>query len=142
VKPSVRNYLERGAGGFANVSLASGERIILSLAASGLRIHRLIWNGRLPWGRLLAASADEVRRMVRSLGRELDTLPELPNDAAMQAFAVAATQAISDPAIYGRQPLDEAGFPATSLAVLTRAALAERDAASLVRRLSRAAVTP
>lgn len=142
VKPSVHNYLERGAGGFANVSLASGERIFLSLAASGLRVHRLIWNGRLPWGKLLTLSADEVRRMVRTLGREIGALPELPKEAAMQAFAVAATQAIADPGVYGRQPLDGEGFPVTSLALLTRAALAEPDAAALVRRLSRAAVTP
>jgi hypothetical protein len=80
--------------------------------------------------------------MVRSLGRDLDTLPELPTNAAMQPLAVAAAQAISHPSIYGREPLDEGGFPAASLAVLTRAALGERDAASLVRRRSRAAVTP
>ncbi len=142
VKPSVHNFLERGAGGFANVSLASGERIFLSLAANGLRLHRLIWNGRLPWGKLLAASGDDLRRMVRTLGREMDSLPELPKEAALQAFTVAATQAISDPSIYSRQPLDAEGFPATSLALLTRVALAELDAASLLRRLRRAAVTP
>jgi hypothetical protein len=142
VKPTVHNYLERDPGGFASISLLSGERVFLSLAASGLRLHRVIWNGWLPWGKLLSASPDEVRRMVRTLGREIDALPELPKDAALQALTVAATRAISDPSIYGRQPLDGEGFPASSLSLLTRAALAERDAAGLVRRLSRAAVTP
>ncbi len=137
----VHRYMERGAGGFANLTLPSGERILISIAASGLRIHSLIWGGRLPWGRLYAADAASLARTVRVVARDSDRLPELPKDAAMDAFLTMATAALKNPDEYQR-PLDGEDFPMSHLTVVTRAALAEPDAASLVRRLSRAAATP
>lgn len=138
----IDNYLDRGASGFANLILPSGERVFLSLSPKGLRINNLIWKGRLPGRTLHKAGAEEVARMVRVIQKEAATLPKLPDKAAMDSFLVIATQAINDPGVYGRNPKDEEGETTTPLAMLTRAALNEPDQASVVRRLSRAAATP
>ena len=73
--------------------------------------------------------------------RDIDRLPELPREAAIDAFLTMATAAIKDPSTYRPSAAGD-DTPMSNLAVLTRAALAEPDAASLVRRLERAAATP
>lgn len=135
-------YLDRGASGFANLILPSGQRTFLSLAAKGLQVNNLIWKGRLPGRTLYKADAAAVARMVTIFGREVERLPKLPDKAAMDSFLVIAMQAIKDPGVYGRNPKDEEGETTTPLAILTRAVLDEPDQEALVRRLSRAAATP
>lgn len=143
VGAAVHRYMDRGAGGgFANLTLPSGERVFLSLTPKGLRVHNLILWGRLPGRALHVATSAEVAQMVRVLVRDIANLPKLPDKAAMDSFMVTALSGLKDPGAYGRYPLDEEDNPITDLAVLTRAALAEPDAAGLVRRLSRAAATP
>jgi hypothetical protein len=142
MQPIVHKLVHRGAGGFANLTLASGERILISIAPSGLRIHRLHFGGLLPRRRLHAAGASELAGTINVLGRDLARLPALPERAAMEAFLVTATQTIADPGVYRRGPVGEDGLPVTPLVLLTRVALAEAGAAALARRLSRAAATP
>ncbi len=139
----VVRYNDRGdKGGFANLLMANGDRVFLSLGAGGLSIHNLILWGRLPGRSVYNASADDVSRMVRALARDVATLPKLPDNAAMDSFLLTAARAIADPSVYRRFPLDEDGFPMTHLTVLSRAAIAEPDRDAVVRRLTRAANTP
>lgn len=140
-QPIVHRYLQRGTGGFVNLSLTSAERIFISVAKGGFRAHRLVFWGRLPGRTLYVADAGTRDRIVAVLARDIDRLPKLPEHAEMMAFLVNATAALTDPGFYGSQPKDENGDPTTELAVLTRAALAEPDAAALVRRLERASMT-
>lgn len=137
----VRNFVQRGAGGFANLALPSGEGVFISVATSGFRLHRLILWGRLPGRSLFVADIRTQDRIVAVLARDIARLPKLPASAELQAFLVTATAAISNPDTYRSNPHDEAGEATTTLAVLTRAALAEPDTAALVRRYQRAAAT-
>jgi hypothetical protein len=139
---AVHRYADRGEGGFSNVTLPSGERVFLSLTPKGLRVHNLILWGRVPGKTLYTAGAGEVAQMVKVIARDIARLPKLPNDAAMNSFLVIAARAIKDPSVYRGKPLDEDENTTTPLAVLTRGALAETDAAGVVRRLQRAAATP
>lgn len=138
----IDRYMDRGDSGFANLVLPSGERAFLSLSPKGLRVHNLILWGRIPGRTLYVADAAAVARMVKVLARAIETLPKLPNKAALDSFLVTAAQALSDPGVYGRYPPDEDGHPITTLAMLTRAVLDAPDQAEVVRRLSRAAATP
>ena len=142
VQAVVHRYMDHGNGGFSNLTLPSGDRIFLSLSPKGLRIHKLILWGRVPGKTLYVANAGEVAQMVKVVARDIARLPKLPDKAAMDSFLVIATAAIRDPSVYRDKPLDEDENATTWLAVLTRAALAEPDAAGVVRRLQRAAATP
>lgn len=142
MQPVLHKLVHRGAGGFANLTLASGERIFISVAPSGLRVHRMLLRGLLPGLALHSVGASGLARTVDVLGRDLSRLPPLPERAAMEAFLATAAQAIGDPGVYRRGPVDGEGLPVTPLALLTRIALAETEAATFVSRLSRAAVTP
>jgi hypothetical protein len=142
VAAAVHRYMDRGEGGFANLTLPSGERVFLSLTPRGLRVHNLILWGRVPGKTLYVAGAGEVVQMVKVIARDIARLPKLPAKAAMDSFLVIAARAINDPSVYRGKPLDEDENTTTPLAVLTRGALAEADATSVVRRLQRAAATP
>jgi hypothetical protein len=136
---TLHKYIERGPGaGFANLTLSSGERIFLSLAKGAVSVHPLYLGGFIPGRAMHKADASSVERAVRVLARDLDRFPELPNDAAMRAFLVGATAALTDPGIFSRGPSDE-NLPLTPLSVLTRAALAQENGAALVRLLTRTA---
>jgi hypothetical protein len=137
----LHRYLDRGHGGFANIALPSGERVFLSLAVNGLRLHRMHLWGLIPGKTLYVADAAALVRMCHALARHLTLLAKLPAGPAMDSFLVTASEAIANPEAYSHRPQDEDGHPMTNLVVLTRAALAAKDAESLVRRLSRAAAT-
>ena len=135
---TLHKYVERGpSSGFANLTLPSGERILLSLAKGSISIHPLHLRGFIPGRALHAADAASVERAARVLARDLDRFPELPNDAAMQAFLVGATAALTDPDIFSKGPAD-GNLPLTPLSILTRAALAQEDSVALIRLLTRA----
>ena len=142
IQAVVHRYIDRGDGGFANLILPSRERVFLSLSPKGLRVHNLILWGRVPGRTLYVGDAQQVAQMVKVIARDIARLPKLPDKVAMDSFLVIATAAIKDPSVYRGKPLGEDENTTTPLAVLTRAALAEPDAAGLVRRLERAAATP
>lgn len=138
----VHKYMERGSGGFANVTMPDGRRIFISLAVSGIQIFKLILGGKLPWGSLFKADAAGLDRIGRVLSAERDGLPELPNDAAMDALLTGATKALTDPDIFTRGPSEDGYLPISNLQLVTRAALAEPNTEAFLRRLQRAAATP
>jgi hypothetical protein len=139
--PVVHTCRERGAGGFANLTLASGERILISIAVNGVRVHRVILWGRIPGRTLHVAGAAHLAQAVKVIGRDIDRLPQLPDSAAMDALLTSAIATLND-AQLRRGAVDGDGRPLSALTVLTRAALAAPDAAAFVRTLSRAAATP
>jgi hypothetical protein len=141
MQPIVHRYLDRGPSGFANVTRASGERIFISLAPAGLRIHRLILRGLIPGRTLHAADAGAIARACAVLVRSVGTLPKLPDSAAMDTFLLVAASSLTDPDAFRGGLVDEDDFPMTRLALLTRVALASADATDFVRSLSRAANT-
>jgi hypothetical protein len=61
----LRKHVERGSGGFANLRLASSERIFISLAVSGLRVHRMLLGGRLSVLTRAALAAADATSFVR-----------------------------------------------------------------------------
>jgi len=137
----LHKYIERGHGvGFANLTLPSGERIFLSLAKGGISVHPLYLAGLVPGRALYRADASAFAHAVDVLARDLDRFPELPNDAAMQAFLVGATAALTDPDVFSKGPSD-GNLPLTPLSIVTRAALEQEDSAALVRLLTRSANT-
>jgi hypothetical protein len=141
--PVLHRFLERGAGGgFANVTLASGECIFISLAPTGIRIHRAMFFGRLPGRTLHAANAAALTRATQVIARSIGDLPKLPNSAAMDSFLTVAAASLVRPGSITGGLVDEDAFPMTQLQVVTRLTLASGDAGDLVRRLTRAANTP
>ena len=104
---TLHKYVERNQGaGFANITLPSGERILLSLAKGGISIHPLYLRGLIPGKAIHAADAVAFERAIAVLARGLDRYPELPDDAAMQAFLVGATAALTDPDVFSKGPAD------------------------------------
>jgi hypothetical protein len=139
----LQRYVDRGASGFAKLTLRSGERILISLAASGLRIHRLMLFGLIPGRTLAVLDAGAVERVSTALGREAASLPDLPEKAGFAAFLASAEAAIADPAAYRLSPAAAGDtLPPTRLALLTRAALAATDGEAFARRITRAAAMP
>lgn len=69
----LRENVERGSGGFANLTLASSERIFISLAVSGLRVHRMLLGGLLSVLTRAALAAADAPSFVRLLERAANT---------------------------------------------------------------------
>jgi hypothetical protein len=146
----LHKYIDGGRACFANLTLVSGERVMLSLARGSFALLRLHLGGYLPGRRLFVANAFEVIRMQRVLQRHASTLPALPratmvhrDDAQMEAFLDAALvdlKAVTDgrPAPGAVGSLDLDAMPDRPLALLTRLALTGRDAADCVRLYERA----
>ncbi len=137
---------DRGHAGFANVTLASGERVFLSLAVNGLRVHRLHLGGLVPGRTLMACDAPTLERAVRNLARA-GGLPPLPQAFRMEAVLDSALAMLTPrPGLAGVVHVgggdgDDDALPDRPVAVLARLALAARDADDLVRRIGRAANT-
>jgi hypothetical protein len=69
--PILHRFDDRGQGGFSNITLASGERIVISVAAAGVRIHRLIFFGRIPGRTLHVSDAATTARACAVLARSV-----------------------------------------------------------------------
>jgi hypothetical protein len=135
----LHKYLDFGARALSNVSLQSGERVLLSIAPSGFALRRLHLRGLLPGRSLFSAAAPDVDRMARVLERDAAGLPALPraavhrDEAAMLEFVDAATadlKAIAEnrPVPGAVDALDLENRPERPLSLLTRLALTARDA--------------
>ena len=62
---TLHKYVERGPGaGFANLTLPSGERLLLSLAYGRVSIHLLYLRGLVPGRAIHKADADSVARVI------------------------------------------------------------------------------
>ena len=148
----LHKYYDFGKRALANISLQSGERVLLSLVPRGFALRRLYLNGLLPWGSLFSANAADTARMTRVLARAAADLPPLPkaehhHDAAMLEFLEAATidlKAVAEmkPVPGAVDALDLENRPERPLSLFSRLAFAANGADDLVRRLERSRAIP
>lgn len=153
-RPVLHKYVDDGRACFANLSLPSGERVFLSLAASGFVLFRLHLGGLIPGRRLFEADPAALRRMLRVLGREATRLPALPRARDLHRDQGAMSDLI-DAAITDLEALnagatipgavarfDTQDPPERPLSLLTRLALTAADIDACVRLYTRARNTP
>lgn len=152
--PVLHKYVDDGRACFANLTLGSGERIFLSVAATGFAVFRLHLGGRIPGRRLFEADAAGLKRMHRVLARETLRLPLLPrardlhrDQGAMAGLVDAALVDIealqAGRAVPGAvERFDTGNPPERPLALLTRLALTAHDIPDCLRLLTRARNTP
>ena len=78
-KPILHKYFDFGDSALSNLTLASGERVVLSIVASGtFAVRRLHLAGFVPGRRLFRAYPLEAERMAQALARNSHRLPRLP----------------------------------------------------------------
>ncbi|MGD9916343.1 MAG: hypothetical protein AB7S80_19890 [Rhizobiaceae bacterium] len=149
--PILHKYYDFGSRALSNISLRSGERVLLSLVPRGFALRRLYLNGLIPWGSLFSANAQDTARIARVLARSKTDLPPLPtatqhrDDAAMLEFIDAAT--IDLKAVAENKPVPGAvesleDRPERPLSLFSRLALAANNTDDLVRRFERTSMLP
>jgi len=121
--PRVNRYYPRPRGGFSNLTLPSGERVLISLVDATVRVHKLILWGRVPSRTLFMGDADHISDVAAA--RE-PKLAELPVDAFFDDMI-------------GR--LTNLQASETMLSWCTRLALTARDLEDCARIFSRASAT-
>jgi hypothetical protein len=143
--PVLHKYCDFGDNALANLTLASGERVLLTIVPNGFAVHWLHLFGMIPGRCLFGANAMAVKQMVSVLARDAPQLPPLPrakgrhqDDSAMHALldatAVDLKTAAANKPIAGRvEALALDKTPERPLSLFTRLALTARDADDLVR---------
>ena len=71
----VNRYYPRPRGGFSNLTLPSGDRVLLSIVDNGIRVHKLILWGRIPTRTLFVGDADHVSNVAAASEPPLADLP-------------------------------------------------------------------
>lgn len=120
----VNRYYPRPRGGFSNLTLPSGERVLLSVVDGSIRVHKLLLWGRIPGRTLFVGDANHVSDVAAA--RE-PKLAELPVDAFFDDMI-------------GRLATLQASE--TMLSWCTRLALTARDLDDCARIFARASATP
>lgn len=118
----LHKFFDFGERALANLTLASGERLLLTILPAGFAVHRLHLFGILPGVCLFGANPPAYQQMAAVLARDAETSPPLPRAR-------------------GRHEIDPAVISGTGerpLSLFTRLALTAADAEDLVRRLERA----
>src|SRR5262245_10021676 len=148
-EPTLHKYFDFGDRALANVTLASGERVLLTIVDNGFAVHRLHLFGMVPGSCLFGANTPAVKQMINVLARDTHQLPPLPrakgkhqDDSAMHAFLDAAAvdlrAAAENKPIPGKvEALDFENPVERPLSLFTRLALTARDAEDLVRLFER-----
>jgi hypothetical protein len=122
-RPVLHKYFDFGDSALANLTLASGERVLLSIVPSGtFEVRRFHLGGFVPGRRLFKAQPLEAARLAQVIARERDRLPPLPTATGEHRDASAARD--------------------RPLSLFTRLALAAADADDFARRCERARNTP
>jgi hypothetical protein len=122
-KPILHKYFDFADGALANLTLASGERVLLSIVPSGrFAVRQFHLAGFVPGRRLFRALPLEAERMAQVLARDAGRLPPLPTAS--------------------REHRDESATCERPLALFTRLALAANDADDLARRYERVRSMP
>jgi hypothetical protein len=143
--PVLHKYFDFGDRALANVTLKSGERVLLTIVPNGFAAHRLHLFGMIPGRCLFGANMPAVKQMTTVLARDTELLPPLPpakgkhqDDSATPALLDAARAGLN--AAADNKPIpskadepDLANPTERPLSLLTRLALTARDADDLVR---------
>jgi len=130
-EPILHKFFDFGDRALANLTLASGERVLLTILPGGFAVHRLHLFGMIPGRCVFGAVPSAYGRMVEVLVRDIRQLPPLPR---------AKGQHQDDPSIHARSDAERQtlrGSP-RPLALFTRLALTARDEDDLVRLFERA----
>jgi hypothetical protein len=147
-EPVLHKYFDFGERSLANLTLESGERVLLTIVPAGFAVHRLHFYGMIPGGCLFGANMVATKQMVNVLIRDARQLPPLPqarkhkDDSAMHEFLDAAIvdlhAAAADKPIPGKvNALNLDNPPERPLSLLTRLALTAHDTEDLVRLFER-----
>ena len=148
-KAILHKYFDFRETALANLTLPSGERVVMSVVASGtFEVRRLHLSGFIPGKRLFRAYPLEAGHMAQVLARESHRLEPLPtatgqhrDESAMHESpdAVPADLAAGAGAIDVLQHDRRRERP---LSLFTRLALSATDTDDLVRRYERVRNTP
>jgi hypothetical protein len=147
-EPVLHKYFDFGDRALANLTLESGERILLTVVPAGFAVHRLHLYGMIPGSCLFGANTPAVKQMISVLARDAAQLPPLPrakkhkDESAMHEFLDAAIvdleAAAKDKPIPGKvNALDLDNPQERPLSLFTRLAITARDGEDLVRLLER-----
>jgi hypothetical protein len=126
--PILHKYFDFGDRALANLTLASGERVLLTIVPRGFAIHRLLLLGLIPGKCLFGAAVHAYERMAKVLARNARQLPPLPRARGKHEIDPAARAPDSAGNIaLGNRPLE----------LFTRLALTARDEDDLVNLFER-----
>jgi hypothetical protein len=143
-EPVLHKYFDFGDRALANLTLRSGERVLLTIVPNGFAVHMLHLFGMIPGRCLFGANDPASKQMIGVLTRDAQLLPPLPrarkhqDDSATHAFLDAAAvdlkAAAENKPIPGKvEALDLDNPPERPLSLFTRLALTARDADDLAR---------
>jgi len=143
-EPVLHKYFDFGDRALANLTLPSGQRVLLTIVPAGFAVHRLHLLGTIPGHCLFGANEPGYKQMMAVAARDARTLPPLPrarkhkDEAATHAFldaAAADLKAAADgkaaPGPVAARDLEHP--PERPLSLFTRLALTARDETDLVR---------
>jgi hypothetical protein len=145
----LHKYFDFGDRALANLTLESGERVLLTIVPGGFAAHRLHLFGMIPGRCLFGANNIATQQMTNVLARDTVQLPPLPratgkhqDESAMHAFLDAANidlrAAAENKPIPGKvEALNLDNPPERPLSLFTRLALTARDSDDLIRLLER-----
>ena len=117
-KPVLHKYFDLGERALANLTLGSGERVLLTILPNGFAVHMLHLFGMIPGRCLFGANDPASKQMIGVLRRDAQQLPPLPCAKKHQDERPGAS-------------------PEQPLSLFTRLALTARDADDLVRLFER-----
>jgi hypothetical protein len=152
-EPILHKYFDFGDRSLANLTLPSGQRVLLTIVPAGFSVHRLHLFGMIPGLCLFGANDLARKQMLGVLARGERLLPPLPkakkhkDESAMHALLDAAAADLEATAkgkpVPGRvDALDVDNPPERPLSLFTRLALTASDEDELVRLYERTRNTP
>ena len=77
-EPVLHKYFDFGDRALANLTLPSGERVLLTIVPNGFAVHMLHLFGMIPGRCLFGANDPASKQMVDVLTRDARLLPPLP----------------------------------------------------------------
>ncbi|MBX9772955.1 MAG: hypothetical protein K2Y71_00975 [Xanthobacteraceae bacterium] len=116
-EPVLHKYFDFGDRALANLTLGSGERVLLTIVPNGFAVHMLHLFGMIPGRCLFGANELLAKQLLDVLRRDPKLLPPLPRAKKHQD--------------------DSADSVERPLSLFTRLALTARDAGDLVRLFER-----
>jgi hypothetical protein len=129
-QPILHKYFDFGDRALANLTLTSGERVLLTIVPNGFAVHRLYLFGIFPGQCLFGAGEEAYLRMANVLARDPSQLPPLPRATGRHQI---------DPAARSKANAARANLATRDrpLELFTRLALTARDESDLVRLFER-----
>jgi hypothetical protein len=120
-EPVLHKYFDFGDRALANLTLGSGERVLLTVVPNGFAVHMLHLFGMIPGRCVFGANSLAVDQMINVLLREAPQLAPLPRAKRHQD-----------------ETPDPDDSPERPLSLFTRLALTAGDVDDLVRLFERA----